>query len=362
MRRLFYIIVCLVYSSKILAQDGVFTQIIHNKLYLNPALVGNDDETSLSLNSRQQWINVPSAFVGSHSFNQASFQSYCQDYNIGYGIQVRNSIEGDGLLQTNEINIYYSKRILSRKLGDVQFGISNGLSQKTINWEQLAFTSQYHPYIGKYRDQALVNPQLESSNFSVDLSTGLRWRKFQKIKNTNYSNLYSAGVALFHFNRPYESFFGLNNRLNQRLNVYVNYGHIFRPYRKNKVYYTSFSAIFDYQNPLSTSTLMFGQQLGDYSFVNVGYRARHFFEINNKTDALLFAMNFNYDRYVLGISYDHTVNGLTNGRTMGTIEVALRIPINYEFCPRSNQGRGEQCEFMKEVQQLPANNYVLLSY
>jgi len=361
--RIYLILILFVNCSFITnGQDGIFTQIIHNKLYLNPALVGNDEETSVSFNSRQQWINVPTAFIGSHSFNQASYQSFCRDYNIGYGIQLRNSVEGEGLLQTNDINIFYAKRINFRKIGDIQFGISNGLSQKTLNWEQLAFSSQYHPYIGKFRDQALINPQLESSNISVDLSTGLRWRKFHKIRNTNYSNLYSGGVSIFHFNRPYESFFGLNNRLNPRLNVYLNYGYIFRPYRKNKVYYTNFSAIFDYQHPQTTSTLLFGQQLGDYSFINIGYRARHFFEINNKTDALLFALNFNYDRYVLGLSYDHTVNGLTNGRTLGTLEVALRIPINYNFCPKSNNGRGEQCEFSREIQKLPANDYVLLSY
>jgi len=331
-------------------QDPVFSQFTSNRLYLNPSFVGHLYKSSLGVNSRQQWVNVPSTrLMGAYSFNQISFETYCSDVGLAYGIQMRNSIEGEGLLTTNSVTLYAAKPIRiqenRRRKIVIATGMSLGLSQKTLDWQRLSFTSQYHPYIGFYREAALVNPQLEASNIAVDPSAGIRMDYRNKITNS----IHKLGFAVYHFSRPTETFFGLQNRIPRRYTAF--WSGIFIPPSFSRIkYLTNVGIALDYQDPLQTVTGFIGQQINPHLFLNMGLRHRNFYSIRERSDAVIMAVQWQLEDYQFGISYDFTVNSLTDARSGGTIEVSATIPLNINPCfTRGNRRKDAQCSMFEDL-------------
>lgn len=331
-------------------QDPIFSQFTSNRLYLNPSFVGHLYRTSVGVNSRQQWVNVPTTgLMGAYSFNQVSFETFCSDVGLAYGVQLRNSIEGDGLLMTNSATLYAAKPIKiqenRRRKIVLATGMSLGISQKTLDWQRLTFTSQYHPYIGFYRDAALVNPQLESSNVAIDPSAGIRLDYRNKITNA----IHKLGFAVYHFSRPTETFFGLQNRIPRRYTAF--WSGIFIPPNYSRIkYLTNVGIAVDYQEPLQTVTGFLGQQINTHLFLNLGLRHRNFYSIRERSDAIIMAVQWQLEDYQFGISYDFTVNSLTDARSGGTVEISATIPLNLNPCfTRGNRRRDAQCSMFENL-------------
>lgn len=344
------LIAAMLLAVSVYAQDAVFSQFTSNRLYLNPSFVGHLYRTSIGVNSRQQWVNVPSArLMGAYSFNQVSFETYCSDVGLAYGIQVRNSIEGEGLLTTNSATLYAAKPIRiqenRRRKVVLATGMSIGLTQKQLDWQRLSFTSQFHPYIGYYRDAALVNPQLESSNFAIDPSAGIRLDYLNKVTHS----VHKIGFAVYHFSRPTETFFGLENRIPRRLTAF--WSGIFIPPSFSRIkYLTNVGIAVDYQDPLQTVTGFVGQQINSSAFINLGLRHRNFTTIRERSDAIIMALQWQIDGYQIGLSYDFTVNSLTDARSGGTIEVSATIPLSINPCfGRTNRRKDAQCSMFENL-------------
>jgi type IX secretion system PorP/SprF family membrane protein len=350
--RLFKLIALLLMTVLAHGQDPVFSQFTSNRLYLNPSFVGHLYRSSLGVNSRQQWINVPSTrLMGAYSFNQISFETFCSDVGLAYGLQMRNSIEGEGLLTTNSATLYAAKPIPllpgnhRRHKVVLAFGMSLGISQKQLDWSRLTFSSQYHPYIGFYREAALVNPQLESSNIAIDPSAGLRL----DFRNKRTKNVHKIGAAVYHFSRPTETFFGLQNRIPRRYTAF--WSGIFIPPSFSRIkYLTNVGIALDYQDPLQTITGFVGQQINSSAFINLGLRHRNFTTIRERSDAIIMALQWQIEDYQIGISYDFTVNSLTDARSGGTIEVSATIPLSINPCfGRSNRRKDVQCSMFENL-------------
>ena len=71
--RLIHIIVMLVLSFSVKAQDIEFSQFYANRLYLNPALAGSEFAPVASISYRNQWPQNNKAFVT----YTASFDQLC---------------------------------------------------------------------------------------------------------------------------------------------------------------------------------------------------------------------------------------------------------------------------------------------
>ena len=357
----------LLHSMLASAQDGIFTQFLANKLYLNPSFVGSSMGASdFTINSRQQWSNVtgPSnaPILGSYRFNQASFQSYCSQQGLGFGLQLRHSSEGEGVLngrnatfylgQTQSIwvrkNARNSKGFLGLHLQRVQgsAGISMGIAQRTIDWGALRFSSQYHPYLGFYQQSAQVQPQNNQSNIYFDPSVGLRFKSLYGGKSQLKMTTLSGGFAVFHISRPVESFFGLNHNIPRRYNGFLTLNYFKNSQRlKNNPLFTSIGIVYDYQAPLSTATVVLSQQLHSQVLLSAGLRHRNFIDISMQSDAFFVAGNFLFDNTQLGISYDFTTSSLAQVRTLGTLEVSLTIPISQSYCLPGVYSRGRRKEY-----------------
>jgi type IX secretion system PorP/SprF family membrane protein len=335
------------------SQDAVFSQFMFNKLYLNPAFAGSAGGTEFQLNSRQQWINAPGpqAYTGAYTFNQASFQTFCPGNGVGMALQLRNSIEGEGILATNNANFYLgvtkqlfkpanNRHVQPRLFGyylravQTSFGMSIGVGQKTLDWDRLKFSSQYHPYQGYFRDVSNVNPQNNASNIIIDPSFGVRTKILFGEKSSRNLHLMSMGYSMYHMTRPVETFFSIENHLPRRHTAFLFY-HFTRGAQKfeNATHFTSLGAIYDYQQPLTTSTFYIGKQIIPEFYMSVGLRHRNFLDLQEQSDAGILTFNGRFDRTLIGLSYDFTLSNLSMHRTQGTVEASLVYYLGTPFCP-----------------------------
>ena len=354
-------------GAQVAAQDGIFTQFLANKLYLNPSFVGSSMAASdFTMNSRQQWSNVtgPSnaPILGAYQFNQASFQSYCSQQGLGLGLQLRHSSEGEGVLNAYNATLYLgqtqsiwirknarsSKGFLGLHLQRIQgsAGISMGIAQRTIDWSALRFSSQYHPYLGFYQSNPIVQPQNNQSNVYFDPSVGIRFKSLFGDKSMKKMTTLSGGFAVFHISRPVETFFGLNHNIPRRYNGFLTLNYFKGSQRrKNNPLFTSIGIVYDYQAPLSTATLSLSQQLHSQIMLSAGIRHRNFIDLSMQSDAIFISGNVLWGQNQLGISYDFTASGLNQVRTLGTLEVSLTVPISQSYCLPGVYSRGRRKDY-----------------
>jgi type IX secretion system PorP/SprF family membrane protein len=336
------------------AQDAVFSQFMFNKLYINPAFAGSAGGTEYQLNSRQQWINAPGplAYTGAYTFNQAAVQTFCPGSGVGMALQLRNSIEGEGILSTHNANFYigvtkamykesksHNNRLpsifgYSVKAFQTSFGMSMGIGQKTLDWDRLKFSSQYHPYQGYFRDVSNVNPQNNRSNTIVDPSFGIRSKVAFGEKMTKNLHVLSGGYSLYHLTKPVETFFDIENQMPRRHTAFLFY-HFTRGAFKfsNNSHFTSLGIIYDYQLPQSTSTFYVGRQIIPQFYASAGIRHRNFLDIRERSDAGILTINGKFDRTLIGLSYDFTLSTLSMHRTQGTFELSLVYYLGTTVCP-----------------------------
>lgn len=358
-----------------MGQDGIFTQFLANKLYLNPSFVGSNMAASdFTLNSRQQWSNVPGPsnipILGAYRFNQASFQSYCSQQGLGFGLQLRHSSEGEGVLNGYNATFYLGQTISfppTRKFkkfrgAQASAGLAMGVVQRTIDWSALRFSSQYHPYLGFFQPTSSIQPQNDRSNIYFDPSFGIRLKALFGDKSNAKNTVISTGFAVFHLSRPEETFFGLNHSIPRRYNGFLTVNYFKSPRRhKNNPLFSSLSMVYDYQAPLSTSTVTFGQQLHAQLMVSVGVRRRNFWDIDAQSDAVLFAVNALAGETQFGISYDLTTSALSQVRTTGSLEVSMTIPLSNAYCLPGVYSRGRRRDYNcvdSELQRIRPKDFI----
>ena len=91
MKKLLVILVILS-SLNICAQEHVFSQYYFNPIYLNPALAGMDNNFRLFMNGRNQWSKVPSSF----NINSVAFDTWENNTNTALSFMYSTGQEGEG--------------------------------------------------------------------------------------------------------------------------------------------------------------------------------------------------------------------------------------------------------------------------
>ena len=311
------------------AQDPVFTQFNLNKNYLNPAYAGYTSQLNVGFNTRRQWTNLPGVF----NTNTVNANIGCAPSRIGIGFVGYDHTEGEGYLNhksaTGQVAVHLPSRLprwMGRKLAGrktlTALGLGIGAGQKSIDWEELTFTDQFSAYDGYLGSPSQAHLRSNVSNVIFDLSAGMR-SQIQLNKKGTYLSL---GAGIFHLNRPVETFFNMDNRLQPRYTVHVfNYFQIKR--FANEPDYLSVGMILDHQQGLKTNTLLVSKDVGSFAKVSVGFRRQNFVVLDENTDAIILQGLFSFSNFTLGYSYDMTISRLGSQRTWGTHEIG----INYTF-------------------------------
>lgn len=338
----------LTYSS--FGQDPTFSQFNLSKVYLNPAFAGYTRDFNATSQSRLQWTNV----VSRYALHSLAVNVGCPNNKIGFALRGFRSEEGEGFLVNNNVAGLISVNLPGRigqgwrsmygKKYIVSFGMQFGVGQRFLDWSRLTFTDQIGVYEGRLDIPTAAGPQNYSSNMVLDMSAGVRGRAEFGSKGSYVS----GGFALWHFNRPVESFFNLETQIEPRYT-----GHFFTHFNthkyKNNSNYLTIGAIVDYHQVLSTSIVSVSMDFWDFLYLGISFRRKYIYSISEDIDALIFQGMFTYKGFGIGYSYDATISNLHIENTYGTHEIGITYTFsNSAWCTGrgSTRPRAMDCFFL----------------
>ncbi len=323
-----FLITFLVLSFKIKAQEAQFSQFYAAGLYLNPALAGAEKDVQFSSNYRMQFRNVTLPYTT----NQFSFIYPFVSHGIrnshkgGLGASFYNDRAGDGNFKTQGFygTFAYNIPLSYNGIHFVSFGIQAGLVQRTIDFSNLQWGSQFNPYVG-FDPTAVINEsQIVNNKLYPDINAGIilslnGLKNFEKKPYTAH-----VGVAGYHLNTPNESMIDGKESFVPRLLK----AHAGLEYKLSKKFHLAPNAIFLYQNGLYQ--LNGGMYLTWKAFEHSGSMFSRtdlilgsFYRLN---DSFIFMVGMSNDVFTLGLSYDlnsRTLRYFSNGQ--GSYEISLSI-------------------------------------
>jgi type IX secretion system PorP/SprF family membrane protein len=144
----FYIILLLLLlTNTIKAQDIHFTQFFANKLYLAPSFAGSTLQNRVYTNYRVQWPGLPKSYIT----YSASYDHYFSSFNSGVGFLAIRDVAGAGRYGTMLGAMQYSYDFQMNDEWHLRPGIQFSYIQRSINFSNLIL-----PY--QLTDQGIIDP------------------------------------------------------------------------------------------------------------------------------------------------------------------------------------------------------------
>jgi type IX secretion system PorP/SprF family membrane protein len=176
------------------AQDMHFSQFNNCPQLINPALTGQF-ETMMkgTLLHRRQWQNIGTGFVTSGVDAQYKLLSVNNDNFFGFGLLVLQDAAGMAQQRTLSVRGTSAYNLVASGDDLLSAGVQLGFEQRSINFEGLAWDSQYN---GVTYDPTLDDRErfITSSRSFVDIGAGFQWKHRAKRR-------FDLGYALYHANQ-----------------------------------------------------------------------------------------------------------------------------------------------------------------
>ncbi|MBT29405.1 MAG: hypothetical protein CMO01_07050 [Thalassobius sp.] len=349
-RKVFFLMIALLVSGKILAQDPQFTQFYAAPLYLNPAFTGSTGEGRIIANYRNQWPGLSANFVT----YAASYDQYFPGIKSGVGIMLKRDEQGGGASSpfvSNDVNLFYSYLIPLNEVFAISAGLQLGYGLRDLNFNNFLFGDQIDDNgpTGNATGETFSGDQIGY----FDVSSGL----------VLFSNNLWVGFAAHHLNTPNLSFLGDTDPLQMKFNVHAGYkimiGQVKR--RNRKVSEQSITPVIHYKSQGKADQFSIGAYANyDPIVFGLWYRGLPVKEFENaglNQDAFAVLVGFNLDNLSIGYSYDYTISGLSNVNTYGSHEVSLTYHIKYK-----DKGRRKGFGYPQVVCPNPWKKYQKLKY
>jgi type IX secretion system PorP/SprF family membrane protein len=327
----FLFIFSFVLSLNLWGQDRHFSQFYSAPIYLNPANTGAyEGKFRLGLIYRDQWRGtLDNPFITNSGYvdirTKLKISSSHQDF-AGIGVLFFADKVGSVDFNTNNLSIvgaiHKSLDIINSQY--LSFGLQFGLSSRNINYEKLNFADQFNG-IDLYSLNS--NEVFPENNFSFsDLSTGLQYSVRIRKSYTVY-----FGGAIHHILTPLVSFYkddnGAESRLPRKFTVYggtelpISYAASLVP----RIILMSQGSHFEITAGSNIRML-----LNDYSSfaLHLGAWLRNTRDIDKaiSPDAVVLLAGIEYNRILLGFSYDLNLGSLSR---FNTGKQAFEISIGY---------------------------------
>jgi type IX secretion system PorP/SprF family membrane protein len=209
------LIILVIWTSILMAQDPHFSQFYASPLTLNPAIAGTYSGTfRISTIYRDQWRSALDnplrtfALSGDVKFDVSTTNRSNPDI-VAVGITFFGDRVSTFDFNTNQVllTVAYHKSLNKRNKQYLGIGFQGGIFQKAINYENLSFQDQFNSL-----DQFNL-PTAESlppnNNAFADFNAGL----YYSVTPSKKFNFH-AGMGYFHFNQPNVSFFNTTDIIN----------------------------------------------------------------------------------------------------------------------------------------------------
>jgi type IX secretion system PorP/SprF family membrane protein len=322
------IIILLLLSVKLNAQDPSFSQFYFNQLYFNPAFSGLSGGLNVNLDHRILWPNLPG------KFNTSKFSGDIDISGVngmgGIGLLTTSDVEGDGSLKTFNLGIPISIRpinffndVVAEKSRYINFqtGFLISMIYKSINWDKFVFSDQFDPVDGIVRPSSFIAPK-ESGIIFPDFAFGMvgdyQNAPFGRSHKNNWN--VRAGFAFQHITQPDYSFLGVDSKLPVKFVGHINFNF---PVLKDENFVIAPAFVYEKQSGMQTVFL--GSNILWRSLFIGGWYRRY-----TNADAIAFVTGLklgqNY-RFYISYSYDMTISKLASA-TLGSHEINLSYMID----------------------------------
>lgn len=288
------------------AQDPTYSHFWVDKLYLNPALAGNEKGLSTSLMLRYQWPKITSEFA-TYGFSISSMEP---NLSGGIGFSAMQHIEGEGIQKTTEVSFSYAYRIYHKRRWDLALGMRAGMLQRKIDFTKLIFSDQLDPVNGLiFPTQAELPPNDATRVFNANTGFDFRW--FTTKSHRTFINI---GFSLNNVTSPLFSLLYMESRLPMRFTGYASITLPVRPWSgsfdfvfKPMIYHTRQGRKIDNTSMRLTSIGL--QTSSDHIFGGVFYRSAEVYNLPRR-DALFSHLGINWSNRntLFTFSYGYEVN------------------------------------------------------
>lgn len=340
MRKIYHtaIIILLLLSAKLYAQDPSFSQFYFNQLYFNPAFSGLSGGLNFNLAHRILWPSLPG------KLNTSKFSGDIDISGIngmgGVGLLASSDIEGDGSMKTFNVGIpisirpmNFSKNIDKKyRYFNFQTGFLISMMYKSINWNKYVFSDQFDPVDGLVYQSSFNTPE-ESKMIFPDIAFGMV-ADYQNAPygktNTNNWNV-RAGFAFHHITQPEYSFLGLESKLPIKFVGHINFNF---PIMKDENFIIAPAFVYEKQSGLQT---FFGGTNIFWRSIFIGGWLRKY----THSDAVSYNVGLELGEnksFYISYSYDMTISQLATAN-LGSHEINLSYMVD-ESIIKTNKDKG----------------------
>lgn len=310
-------------SFSLRAQAPQFSQFYAAPLYLAPSFAGSTDGSRIVLNYRNQWPQIPGAFV-TYAF---SFDHYFHNYRSGVGVLLFRDQAGTGRLATTHGGLVYSYNFQLNQNWTLRPGLQFMYAQRTVDFYRHTFGDQIT--LEEILPTTTVTTPLERVGY-FDASSSL----------LAYSRNLWGGLAVDHMMQPNQSMTQEESRIPMKFALFGGYRYYFGGTYSQQIQ-ESISLAVLYKNQGTFNQLDAGVYWSrDPISVGLLYRGipifnNHVHGIFNN-DAMVIMGGLRTRNMRIGYSYDFTISRLINS-TGGAHEISLIYQFN-QGPPTKKQG------------------------
>lgn len=300
MKRILIIFFLLSVFVKANAQDPHFTQVNRLGSMINPAVsLSENNNIQVTMLYRTQWNNIAPFKTQGVAFNK-KVNRFTFDANV------LNNTAGDAGFRQLYFNGGLSYNYKTKKNSFIG-GVQIGLIQHSFNPLNMTFDDQYIPDVGYSSGNATQEVFTNTRSIRPDFNVGGLWvRTSKKDKLKPF-----VGFALHHINQPKETFLNETSKTNMKSNVYG--GFVYPVSDQVQLQSTCYFLHQGVSNEFITSAIA-KVNLEENKGVEGGI-------IYRSNDAFALYTGYQLSNWMVGVSYDINVSGLTNGN--GAFELTL---------------------------------------
>lgn len=329
-KSLFTALLTVLFLGQMSAQDPRFSQFYASPWNLNPAMTGLfNGRWRVTANYRDQWSSFlsPVPFRTYAAAVDARFEVGRDDY-AAIGIGAMHDEAGTARFMQNKVQIggAFLKQLTGGRYQASHYlsaGAQIGFGQNSIDWGRLWFSRQFDPST-ETPDFGASNGESgadANSKAYLDFNAGLLW--YMLFEDNGF--LY-AGGAMHHINQPAISLIEDNQET-----LYSRWsGHAGGQFPLSENFSVLPGVLVMKQGPAFETDLGVNFRYSNNDLNEIAMRAGAWARLGNKLDdglqmdAITIVGMLELDRWMLGLSYDITVSGLTDANnSRGAFELSL---------------------------------------
>jgi type IX secretion system PorP/SprF family membrane protein len=327
MKKLILILIVISPISCVMGQDIHFTQTSNTPLLINPAAAGvYDGWERVVINQRNQWLGAGTQFMTTSVAADANFfkDEIKRKAHLGVGLLFYNDIGGDSRFGTQSALLTLSGILPVGKAGTLSTGIQGGYGSKSMNVNNLTFSSQWN---GVNFDKSILSGEGNVASFQyMDASAGMYYvydgGKSSFKRNEDFK--FQIGFSGYHLNRPEMKFTTVTG--DRMYSKWVGHAGIVSDIFNSDLAIDA-SVVQVFQGPHSETILgtilkyRFAngtKYTGHYQDAYVGFGAYY-----RLKDAIAPSIMIDWKGFRFGMSYDVTVSQLRKAYSGGSLEFSL---------------------------------------